>query len=109
MRRPRAKSLTKFKDTIRDRTKRNNGHSLEQIISDVNIVIRGWFEYFKHSNRTTFRELDGWIRMRLRSILRRRQRRKGRARGTDHQRWPNIFFVERGLFSMTEAHCNVSH
>ena len=37
----------------------------------------GWFEYFKHSHKTTFPPLDGWIRMRLRSILRKRQRTGG--------------------------------
>ena len=42
--RPRDKSLTKFKDAIRKRTTRNNGHSLEQIITEVNLVTRGWFE-----------------------------------------------------------------
>lgn len=102
--RPRDKSLTKFKDAIRKRTTRNNGHSLEQIITEVNLVTRGWFEYYKHSNRTTFKTLDGWIRARLRSILRKRSHKKGRARGADHQRWPNRFFAKHGLFSMTEAY-----
>ncbi|MCF7890846.1 group II intron reverse transcriptase/maturase, partial [Candidatus Bipolaricaulota bacterium] len=48
--------------------------------------------------------LDKWIRMRLRSILRRRAGRKGRGRGRDHQRWPNTYFTKRGLFSLAEAH-----
>jgi RNA-directed DNA polymerase len=104
MRCPRKKSLNRVKDAIRERTRRNNGHSLEHTIDDVNVVIRGWFEYFKHSNRTTFVTLDTWIRTRLRSILRKRQGRKGPARGPDHQRWPNKFFADRGLFSMFEAH-----
>ena len=46
---------------------------------------------------------DGWIRQRLRSILRRRRHRKGRARGPDRQRSPNAGFAENGLFSMTRA------
>ena len=104
MRCPRKKSLNKFKDAIRGRTRRNNGNSLEQIIHDVNAVANGWFEYFKHSNRTTFKTLDKWIRMRLRSILRKRHGRKGRGRGNDNQRWPNKFFAEHGLFSMYKAH-----
>ena len=107
MRCPRKKSLDKFKDAIRERTRRNNGDSLAQTIDDVNAVVSGWFEYFKHSNRTTFKTLDKWIRTRLRSILRKRQGRKGRARGTDTQRWPNKFFTEQGLFSMFEAYAAV--
>ncbi len=100
---PRAKSVRKFKDSIRALTRRNNGCSIEHIIRRTNSVTRGWFEYFKHSNRWTFPPLDSWIRHRLRCILRRRQRRKGRARGPDHQRWPNAYFAERGLFSMVQA------
>ena len=102
-RRPRDKSLRKFKDTIRSKTRRANGHSLDAIIADVNLTTRGWFEYFKHSHRYTFNILDGWVRMRLRSILRKRQRRQGPGRGFDHQRWPNRFFAEHGLFSMSAA------
>lgn len=44
------------------------------------------------------------MRGRLRSLLRKRQKRKGRGRGADHQRWPNAFFAAQGLFSLTEAH-----
>lgn len=101
---PRKKSLQKFKDTIRHKTKRTNGHSLEAIIDRVNQTTEGWFEYFKHSHFTTFRPLDGWIRMRLRSILRKRNGGKGRGRGRDHQRWPNAYFADRGLFSLYTAY-----
>jgi len=101
---PRKKSRQRLKDTIRRKTRRGNGHSLEKIILDVNRTLRGWFEYFKHSHRYTFPMLDSWIRMRLRSILRRRHKRKGRGRGKDHQRWPNAFFQAHGLFSLKQAH-----
>ena len=40
---------------------------------------------------------------RLRSILRKRKGLKGRSRGADHQRWPNTYFHERGLFSLITA------
>ena len=70
---PRAKSLTKLKDTIRAKTKRTSGKCLRAIIASLNPTLRGWFEYFKHSYQTTFTALDGWIRMRLRSILRKRR------------------------------------
>jgi RNA-directed DNA polymerase len=101
---PRKKSLMKFRDAIRGKTKRANGHSLQAIIANINRTLRGWFEYFKHCWRTTFPDLDGWIRMRLRSILRKRVGRKGRGRGLDHQRYSNQFFAELGLFSLTAAH-----
>ena len=101
---PRPKSLAKFKDTIRSKTKRNNGQSLQAIIADLNRTLRGWYEYFKHSWKTTFPDLDGWVRMRLRSILRRRSKRKGRGSTiSDSKLYPTRFFAEHGLFSMTDA------
>jgi len=101
---PTRKSLRKFRDAIRAKTRRTNGQSLEAIVVDLDRILRGWFEYYKHSYKTTFPYLDGWIRKRLRSILRKRLKRKGGARGFDHQRWPNAYFAERGLFSLTAAH-----
>lgn len=100
---PRQKSLAKFKDAIRSKTKRSNGHSLQAIIANMNRTIRGWYEYFKHSWRSTFPELDGWIRMRLRSILRKRAGGRGRGHGEDHRLYPNALFAELGLFNMTTA------
>jgi len=101
---PRKKSLRKFKEAVRRRTRRTSGKSLATVITELNPVLRGWFQYFKHSHWTTFGPLDAWIRMRLRSILRKRSGRRGRGRGADHQRWPNSFFRERDLCSLVEAH-----
>lgn len=103
-RRPRPKSLDKFKDAVRAKTKRTSGTSLFTIIATLNPTLHGWFGYFKHSHKWTFERLDGWIRMRLRSILRRRMGMQGRGRGADHQRWPNSFFETQGLFSLTTNH-----
>jgi RNA-directed DNA polymerase len=103
-RRPRPKSLDKFKETVREKTSRTSGGSLRAIIARLNPTLRGWFEYFKHSHKWTFERLDGWIRMRLRSILRKRMKKDGRGRGTDHQRWTNAFFADHGLFSLKAAH-----
>jgi len=104
---PAPKSLKKYKDKIRAQTKRTNGRSLRQILTALNRIQKGWFEYFKHAHWTTFGNLDKWTRMRLRSILRRRQGRRGRALGRDHHRWPNAFFAEQGLFSLVTAHAQI--
>ncbi len=100
---PRRKSVAKLKATMRSKTRRTQGHSLRTTIETVNQTLTGWFGYFKHSHKTAFPALDKWIRMRLRSILRHRRKRKGRARGTDNVRWPNAYFVAHGLFSLTAA------
>ena len=101
---PRKKSEQKLKDSIRNKTPRTYGDNLEKCISGINKTLEGWFEYFKHSHYTTFGPIDKWIRMRLRSILRKRMGNKGRGRGRDHQRWPNSYFHKRGLFFLVEAH-----
>jgi len=100
---PRRKSLKKLRDTIHRKTRRTSGHALTVIIKDVNQTLCGWFEYFKHSHKTTFPQQDSWVRMRLRSILRKRASLRGRGRGADHQRWPNAYFATHGLFSLATA------
>lgn len=101
---PRKKSMKAIRARLKPLTKRANGNSLETIINQVNPILKGWFEYFKQSKSGTFTAMDGWVRGRLRSILRKRQKKKGRARGDDHHRWPNAFFHKHGLFSVAKAH-----
>jgi len=101
---PRRKSMAKLKERLRALTLRANGQSLAVTIMRINRITRGWFGYFKHSNRCTFEALDGWIRGRLRAILRKRAHLKGRGRGRDHQRWTNAFFAEQGYFSLDDAY-----
>lgn len=105
-RRPRDQSIQRFKDVIRRKTPRKQGRSLGLIIANVNRTTQGWFEYFKHTSYTTvFRGLDGWLRRRLRrTLLKRCKTRRHNGLGTAHQRWPNAFFAEHGLFSMEAAH-----
>jgi RNA-directed DNA polymerase len=103
---PRAKSRKKFRDAVRAKTKRTSGQSLAYIIADLNRTLRGWFEYFKHSYKTTFPSEDGYVRRRLRSILRKRSHRKGsaKAHGADQTRWNIAYFAGLGLFSLQQAH-----
>jgi RNA-directed DNA polymerase len=101
---PRDKSLAKLRDNVRAQTRRTAGQSLQSIIEALNLMLRGWFAYFLNCFRTTFSALDGWIRGRLRSLLRYRRGGRGIAQGADHQRWPNAFFARLGLFSLQRAH-----
>jgi RNA-directed DNA polymerase len=101
---PSEKGRKNLRTKLRPKLKRNNGRSLEKTIELINPVLRGWFHYFKYCRRWQLEAVDQWVRMRLRSILRRRRKRKGRGRGADHQRWPNAHFEERGLFSLVKAH-----
>lgn len=106
---PRKKSLRKLKESLRQQTRRNSGDSLSRIVATVNPVLRGWFAYFQHSSRpSTYKDLDSWLRMRLRSLLRKRAGGRGVARKpSDSYAWPNRFFAEHGLFSLAAAHVSV--
>jgi RNA-directed DNA polymerase len=100
---PRQKSIDKLRDNVRAKTSRLDPRPLAEIIEDVNRSLRGWFGYFRHSIRNVFRREDGWIRQRLRTILRKRHKLQGRSRGRDQQRWPNAYFAALGLISLALA------
>ena len=100
----RKKSLEKLKETIRQKTKRTRGQSLKVVIADLNRTLRGWFGYFKHAHPRIFNELDKTIRRRLRAMLRKQTRRSGFGIArADHQRWPNAYFANAGLFALHTA------
>ncbi len=100
----RRKSLTRLKDSIRAKTRRTRGQSLARIIADLNPVLRGWYGYFQHAHPNTFRAADQFTRRRLRAVLRKQAKRPGFGRClADHQRWPNAFFADAGLFALHTA------
>jgi RNA-directed DNA polymerase len=101
---PRKKSMDKLKERIRQKTRRTEGRSMRTICEDLSRTLRGWYEYFKHGKANVFEPIDGYTRGRLRSILRKRSNKKGRGRGSDHQRWPNAHFSTMGLYSLKQAH-----
>jgi RNA-directed DNA polymerase len=103
MRWPRKKSMAKLKEALHAKTRRTEGRSLKTICEDLNAVLKGWCEYFKHSKSNVFATIDAYTRGRLRSILRKRSGGKGRGRGRDHQRWINAFFLARGLISLSQC------
>ncbi|MGH7484211.1 MAG: group II intron reverse transcriptase/maturase [bacterium] len=100
----RKKSLTRLKDSIRAKTKRTRGNSLTRIVADLNPTLRGWFGYFKHAHPYTFEAVDGFVRRRLRALLRKQDKRPGFGRClADQKRWTNAFFAKAGLFALHMA------
>ncbi len=82
---------------------------LTKVIAELTPTLRGWFNYFKHAHRSTFRTVDGFVRRRLRALLRKQKKRPGHGNTReDHQRWPNAFFAAHGLFTLHEAHASAS-
>ena len=105
----RPKSIQAFRDRMRAKTRRTRGDSLRVITAELNPMLKGWFGYFKHAHPMTFTGVDGFIRRRLRAILRKQEKRPGLGRCLDdHKRWPKAFFADLGLFTMTEAHALAS-
>jgi len=103
---PRQKSLEKLREKLRPLTRRTNGRSLSEIIAQANRTLRGWHNYFRDCHPTQLREPDGWLRRRLRAMLRKREKRPGYGLSkTDSHRWPNRWFAARGLFSLEHGSC----
>lgn len=101
----RDRSRNAFRERVRSRTRRCSGQSLERVIAQLNPFLKGWFAYFRHADRLEFPRMDGFVRRRLRSMLRKHAKRPGQGHTpADHRRWPNTFFAEHGLFTLTEAH-----
>lgn len=100
----RKKSLDKLKETIREKTRRTRGQSVTVVVADLNRTLRGWFGYFKHAHPSTFLELDQMIRRRLRAMLCKQAGLRGTGNDrADHQRWPNAYFANAGLFATHTA------
>jgi hypothetical protein len=94
--RPRSRALNRFKDEVRQRTRRRAPVSLAKMIEDLNPVIRGWGNYFKVGDVTSlFEDLDSWIRMRLRSKVIRRH-----ANALSNAKMPNRVLRSMGLVSL---------
>lgn len=100
---PRDKSHRKFTARLRELTPRKSGESLDCMIRRINRVLIGWFNYFRHCHWNIFEPYDARIRKRLRRLLLKRHRRNPR-RLSRTRRWPNAFFAEHGLYSLSEAH-----
>ncbi len=101
----RKKSLKSFRDKVRAKTKRSRSGSINEIIADLNPMLRGWFEYFKHAYKTTFNSNDGFVRRRLRAILLKRNNKK-KCFGKNlnaHKQYRNTYFAKLGLFTSHEA------
>jgi RNA-directed DNA polymerase len=99
----RPKSLQRIKERIRPLTRRTNGQRLCQVVLHLAPILRGVHGYFHHAYAGQLREIDQWIRGRLRSIQRKRHKGKGRGRGNDHHKWPNHYFEQLGLLSLEAA------
>ncbi len=73
-RRPRLKaapeSIQRLKAKVRKIFCEGKGHSLLQVIKDLNRLLGGWIQYFRLAEvKGIFEELDSWVRRKLRCLL----------------------------------------
>ena len=62
-----AKALRRFKERIRQITRRNRGHKVEVVIDELNLYVRGWLNYYKLSSTySEAKDLAEWVRRRVR-------------------------------------------
>jgi len=105
----RPKSLQALRETIRQKTGRTRSGSLAQIIADLHPRLHGWFGDVKHARSSTFQAIDGFVRRRLRAILRRRHKRPRSGRTPqDQRRWPHAFCAAQRLFTLHAAYVKAS-
>lgn len=98
-----SKSMDKLKDNIRNITRRSQGVNLKTVIDRVNPVIRGHVNYFRLGDvQKTYRNLDCWVRMRLRCF------KFSRKWKTDNRRFPIHRFSKMGLLSFEQMFLKVS-
>jgi RNA-directed DNA polymerase len=99
---PSDRAMQRLRAKLRPVTRRQQPRPLREIVAAVNPILRGWGNYFRHGHcQKRFARLDAWVRMRLRSFLRKRK-----AGGFTHFRWPNAFFAALGLFSLSAQLCS---
>ena len=105
-----SKSIKRFKERVRQLTGRNCGRSIHRIIFDLNQFLRGWWNYYRHTEYTSrFRSLHGWIMRRLRATLWKqwknpRTRIRGlRKRGISHDQAVKVGNARKGVWRMSKT------
>jgi RNA-directed DNA polymerase len=127
------KAMERFKERVRELTRRTKGISLDDMVKELTVYLRGWHGYFGFCQTpSVFHDLDSWIRRKLRCVLW-KQWKRGRTRfkelrkrgvnealaaktvGSPHGPWrlsqspalciafPNAFFDGLGLFRLASG------
>src|SRR5580700_2332572 len=74
------KAIARFKERIREQTRRTRGISLKQMVTQIATYLRGWLGYFADCQTpSVLQSLETWVRRRLRSVMW-KQWKRGRTR-----------------------------
>jgi RNA-directed DNA polymerase len=126
------RSVGRLKDKIREKIRKGRGRELRRTIAEMRPLLKGWMNYFKLTEElTTLRDLEQWMRRKLRGIIWRQMKKpwtraqtlikrgvgKGQAWGTVKSEkgpwrsaktiamstaYPNFYFESMGLISLTQ-------
>jgi RNA-directed DNA polymerase len=95
---PKEKSIRRFMEQVRQRTKRRMPLKTKELIAQLNPLLRGWGEYYKRAHvRTLFHRLDGWIVRRIWSHRYKHWRNAGWKRMP-----PRVLYREHGLVNLID-------
>ena len=104
------KSIERVKNRIRELTLRKRGDKLELIVEELNRYLTGWLGYYGFCEaRSVLRDLDQWIRRRLRSLLWKRWKtpkkryRELRGRGVAHELAHNTASSGKGPWPVSKS------
>ena len=76
LRRVAERSLERVKDKVRRMTRRTSAEPMSAILERINRLVRGWIGYYRLADTpSVFKELDEWLRHRLRQLLWKRWKR----------------------------------
>ncbi|MGE3175807.1 MAG: group II intron maturase-specific domain-containing protein [Planctomycetota bacterium] len=94
---PSVRSMKRLRQKVRELTPRWRCHAdLREVIADLNLLLRGWGNYFRTGNAARrFNQADTYVWRRLRSL---RVQRQGRhLRAGEVERWDRDYFHSFGL------------
>jgi RNA-directed DNA polymerase len=64
------KAVKRFKERVRELTRRTRGISIDRMAKELTLYLRGWIGYFgKCQTPTVLQSLEEWTRRRLRSVI----------------------------------------
>ena len=94
---PSTKAMHSVRQNIREAIGYDGLSSLEEKIAILNPLLRGWGQYFRHSNaHQHFKKIDAYVYMKLVNFLRRKHKRQGKG----FRAFPPSFFKRAGLYQL---------
>jgi RNA-directed DNA polymerase len=94
---PSTRAMQSIRHKIRDAIGYDDLYSLEEKIRAINPLLRGWGQYFRHSNaHRHFKKIDSYVYTKLVGFLRRKHKRRGKG----YRAFPPSFFKKAGLYQL---------